>query len=27
LKKNSREQKMVGRAGVEISCDGMDIRL
>jgi pyrroloquinoline quinone biosynthesis protein B len=27
LKKNSREQKMVRRAGVEISCDGMDIRL
>jgi pyrroloquinoline quinone biosynthesis protein B len=27
LKKNSREQKMVGRAGIEISCDGMDIRL
>ena len=27
LKKNSREQKMVGRAGVEISRDGMDIRL
>lgn len=27
LKINSREQKMVARAGVEISCDGMDIRL
>jgi pyrroloquinoline quinone biosynthesis protein B len=27
LKKNSREQKMAGRAGVEISHDGMDIRL
>ncbi len=27
LKKNSREQKMVGRAGVEISRDSMDIRL
>jgi pyrroloquinoline quinone biosynthesis protein B len=27
LKKNSREQKMVVRAGVEISKDGMDIRL
>jgi pyrroloquinoline quinone biosynthesis protein B len=27
LKKNSREQKMVARAGVEISRDGMDIRL
>jgi pyrroloquinoline quinone biosynthesis protein B len=27
LKKDSREQKMVARAGVEISCDGMDIRL
>lgn len=27
LKKNSREQKMVARAGVEISSDGMDIRL
>jgi pyrroloquinoline quinone biosynthesis protein B len=27
LKKNSREQKMVRRAGIEISCDGMDIRL
>ncbi len=27
LKKISREQKMVERAGVEISCDGMDIRL
>ena len=27
LKKNSNEQKMVARAGVEISCDGMDIRL
>lgn len=27
LKKNSREQKMVARAGVEISHDGMDIRL
>jgi pyrroloquinoline quinone biosynthesis protein B len=27
LKKKSREQKMVARAGVEISRDGMDIRL
>jgi pyrroloquinoline quinone biosynthesis protein B len=27
LKKNSHEQKMVARAGVEISCDGTDIRL
>jgi len=27
LKKNSRERKMVGRTGVEISHDGMDIRI
>jgi pyrroloquinoline quinone biosynthesis protein B len=27
LQKNSRERKMVGRAGIEISRDGMDIRL
>jgi len=27
LQKNSRERKMVERAGVEISRDGMDIRL